>query len=272
MKQATSFDDGQRRLLLADDVDGTSRRSASEVEVPSFVELAAQEAVGRARELGLVPAVETERVDDEALGGVVLSQHPAPASTVRRGDVVVLSVGHLETEQPQPSKAKDSEPQDEEDDDWFDVVVPDAGHPPLGPEAQLGTPEPLDEQSSGPPTGGEQPDGAASAVGSHSVRLRAGRLALLGAAVVLMVALASALNREDRPARCVEPPPRPVHSPPPARRDAVPAVPRPERSARPRRNRPRRSVVPPPAPPARAPSATPPVAPCELCFEQPPNP
>jgi hypothetical protein len=115
MKQSTSFTNPE-------DFAATSEApAASVVAVPSLTGVELHAALDRVREVGLVPAVDAQEVDDEGLVGTVCTQHPAAGTELPPGGVVLLLIGQLsDVEEP----AAADEPEPVEEDDWFDIELP----------------------------------------------------------------------------------------------------------------------------------------------------
>lgn len=79
-------------------------------------------ALDRVREVGLVPAVQSQDVDDEGLVGVVCTQHPDAGTELPHGAVVLLRIGQLSVA---GDPAVADEPGPVEEDDWFDIELPE---------------------------------------------------------------------------------------------------------------------------------------------------
>jgi hypothetical protein len=130
MKQTTSgsdpslFGDGHDDSTLGPAPEQAEPTCVRDAALPSFVGSAPEIAIERIRELGLIPAVEPEDVDDAALHGSVTSQSPSAGMAVRRGSIVELGVGRARPTTP-PSAPKVVPDSSDDDDGWFDVHPPE---------------------------------------------------------------------------------------------------------------------------------------------------
>jgi hypothetical protein len=130
VKQSTSFSDAP------DEGHASAADDSRETVVPSLLRSEPQAALKHLREIGLVPAVESQEVDDEGLAGVICAQHPDAGIKLPYGGVVLLLVGQISVaEESSPA----AEPEPIEEDDWFDIELPGVDHsfrdsPSDGPE------------------------------------------------------------------------------------------------------------------------------------------